>query len=120
MNKISPVAGFLTKCALVCSAFLLISNFQSTAAPTHAWLSSLPLALAGVGFAVLQIWLRPTRGILLRRLLLAAAFILWAVDQLLPPGQLAMFIGDAVISAYVLDLYWMMKGEEEARRDSVD
>jgi hypothetical protein len=42
-------------------------------------------------------------------LLLASAFILWAVDQLLPPGQLATLIGDAVISAYVLDLYWMTK-----------
>jgi hypothetical protein len=109
MNKISSVAGIFTKCALVCSAFLLISNLQSTTAPTHAWLSSFPLALAGIGFAVLQIRLRPARETLLRRLLLAAAFILWAVDQLLPPGQLATFIGDAVISAYVLDLYWMTK-----------
>jgi hypothetical protein len=109
MNKLSSVAIFLTKCALVCSVFLLISNFQSTTAPAHAWLSSFPLALAGIGFAVLQIRLRPARETLFRRLLLAAAFIFWAVDQLLPPGQVATFIGDAVISAYVLDLYWMTK-----------
>jgi hypothetical protein len=120
MNKISSVAGFLIKCALLCSALLLLSNMQSRAAPLHAWLGSFPLALAGIGFAVLQIRLRPSRGILLRRLLLASAFILWAVDQLLPAGQLATFIGDVVISAYVLDLYWMMKGEQEARKDGVD
>jgi hypothetical protein len=118
MTKISSVVGFLTKCALLCSALLLLSSLQSISTPVHAWLSSFPLALAGIGFAVLQIRLRPTRGILLQRLLLSAAFILWAVDQLLPPGRVATLIGDAVISAYVLDLYWMI--EQEARRDSVD
>jgi hypothetical protein len=120
MNTISSAAGFLTKCALLCAALLLLSNLQAGSAPLHAWLSSFPLALAGIGFAVLQIRLRPARGILLRRLLLAGAFVFWAVDQLLPPGQLATLIGDAVISAYVLDLYWMMKGEQEARKDGVD
>jgi hypothetical protein len=31
------------------------------------------------------------------------------VDQLLPPGRLATAIGDVVIAAYVLDLYWLMQ-----------
>src|SRR5579863_1518272 len=45
---------------------------------------------------------------LAKRLLLAASFILWAIDQLLRSGRLAMFIGDAVVSAYVLDLFWII------------
>jgi hypothetical protein len=109
MKKIPPVAGFLTMCALVCAALLLVSNVQSIPANTHAWLSSLPLALAGVAYALLQIRLRPDRETLAKRWLLAASFILWAVDQLLPPGRIATLIGDAVISAYVLDLFWIIQ-----------
>jgi hypothetical protein len=48
-------------------------------------------------------------GTLLKRLLLAGTFVTWAVDQLLPAGQLATFIGDVVITAYVLDLYWLIQ-----------
>ena len=43
-----------------------------------------------------------------KRLLPAATFVLWAMDQLLPSGRLATFIGDVVIAAYILDLYWLI------------
>jgi hypothetical protein len=113
MNKTSPVVGFLTKCALICATLLLFSNLQVTSTKAHAWLSSLPLALAGVAYAVLQIRLRPDRWTLVKRLLLAASFVLWAIDQFLPSGRLAMFVGDAVVSAYVLDLFWIIQEQRE-------
>ena len=116
MNRISSVVGFLAKCALLCSAVLLLSNLQFTSNRFHAWLGSLPLALAGVAYAVLQIRLRSSRRTLMRRLLLAGTFILWAIDQLLPSGRLAMVIGDAVVSAYVLDLFWIIQEQEESGR----
>jgi hypothetical protein len=71
------------------------------------------LALAGLAYAILQIRLRPGRRTLAKRLLLAASFIFWAVDQLLPTGRLATFIGDAVVSAYVLDLLWIIQEQGE-------
>jgi hypothetical protein len=80
----------------------------------HAWLSSLPLALAGAAYAVLQIRLRPNRRTLLKRVLLAGTFMLWAIDQLLPPGRLALLIGDAVVAAYVLDLFWIIQEQDES------
>ena len=83
----------------------------------HAWISSLPLALAGLGYTLLQIRLKPSRRLLLKRLLLAAAFLLWAVVQLLPFGKLAVFLGDAVIAAYVLDLFWMMQDQRHGTPD---
>ena len=95
---------------------LLLSNLQFTSNRVHAWLGSLPLALAGVAYAVLQIRLRSSRRTLMRRLLLAGTFILWAIDQLLPSGRLAMVIGDAVVSAYVLDLFWIIQEQEESGR----
>jgi hypothetical protein len=124
MNKTSSVVGFLAKCALLFSVLLLFSNLQLTPARAHAWLSSCPLALAGAAYAVLQIRLKPSRRTLVRRLLLAGTFILWAIDQLLPSGRLAMAIGDAVVSAYVFDLFWIIQEQKESAtidsRNSVD
>src|SRR5487761_2624860 len=116
MNKTSRLVGFLMKCALLCSALLLLSNLQVTSTKAHAWLMSLPLALAGVAYAVLQVRLRPDRWTLVKRLLLAASFVLWAIDQFLPSGQLAMFVGDVVVSAYVLDLFWITQEQRESHR----
>ena len=115
MNKITPVAGFLAKCALVCSALLLLSNLPFTSTRAHnAWLSSLPLALGGMAYVVLQIRLRPRRSVLVKRLILAASFIGWAIDQVLPSGAIATFLGDAVVSAYVLDLFWIIQEQTES------
>jgi hypothetical protein len=112
-SSLAPLVGLLTKCALLCAALLLASNLPFVSTRAHAWLSSLPLALAGIAYALLQIHLRPSRRTLLKRLLLAASFIFWAIDQLLPSGRLATFIGDAVISAYVLDLLWIIQEQGE-------
>jgi hypothetical protein len=92
MNKSSPVIGFLAKGALLCAMVLLLSNLQVTWTKAHAWLAALPLALAGLAYAVLQIRLRPDRWTLLKRLFLAASFILWSVAQFLPSGRLAVLM----------------------------
>ena len=102
--------------ALVFAAILLASDTSAVPAQLHAPLSALPLALAGIGYAVLQLYKRPPRGTLLKRLLLAATFVIWAVDQLLPSGRLAVFRGDAVIAAYVLDVYWLIQEQTATRR----
>lgn len=95
--------------ALGLAGILLVSNLTFIAARLHGYLSSLPLAMAGIGYAILQLRVRPPRGTLLKRLLLAATFVIWAVDQLMPPGRPATLIGDVVIAAYVLDLYWLIQ-----------
>ena len=101
-------------CALIFAGSLLISNLSSTSVRLHAYLSSLPLAIAGIGYAILQLRVRPPRGMLLKRLLLAATFVIWAVDQLLPAGRVATVVGDVVIAAYVLDLYWLSQEQMAA------
>jgi hypothetical protein len=113
-GKISPGANLvevrgLTLAALAIAGVLVLSNSVSMRGEWHSYLSSLPLALAGLGYGVLQLRLKPPRPILLKRLLLAATFVTWAIDQLLPPGKLATFIGDLVIAAYVLDLFWLIQ-----------
>jgi hypothetical protein len=99
----------LTIIALALAGILLLSNLPLISPQTHAYLSSLPLAVAGIGYAILQFRVRPPLGTLLKRLLLAGTFVIWAVDQLLPSGRLATFVGDVVIAAYVLDLYWIIQ-----------
>lgn len=86
---------------------LLASNLPFVPGRLHFYLCALPLALAGAGYAMLQVFVKPPLGMLLKRLLLAATFLMWAVDQLLPPGRAATVLGDVVIAAYVLDLYWL-------------
>lgn len=92
---------------------LLLGN-QFVSPGVHGLLSALPLLLGGAAFALLQFRLRPPRVTLLKRLLLAAAFIGWGVDELLPAGRIAQFLGDAVIAAYVLDLFWMAGDQQSA------
>ncbi len=109
-SRISNQMSILGKCALLAAGVLLLTS-AFVPAEVHAYVSSLPLALAGLAYALLQIHLKPRRAILLQRLLLAGAFLLWAVVQLLPSGPVALFLGDIVIAAYVLDLYWIMQDQ---------
>jgi hypothetical protein len=100
--------------ALAFAGILLLSNFPLISNRLHAYLSSVPLAIAGMGYAILQLREGPSRGTLYKRLLLAATFVIWAVDQLLPSGRLATLIGDVVIAAYVLDLFWLSQEQVSA------
>jgi hypothetical protein len=114
VNKISPIVAFLAACALLCSTLLLLSNVRLTSTSVHTLLSSLPLALIGIAYAVLQIRSKPDAATLAKRLLLAGTFILWAIDQFLPPGRLATVVGDFVVSAYVIDLYWIIQEQRNS------
>ncbi len=110
--------GLLAKLSvLAAGALLLTSIFMPDPSHTrlHPWISALPLALAGIGYALFQLQLRPSRAVLLKRLLLAAAFLFWAIDQVMPAGGVAAFVGDAVIAAYVVDLFWMLRDQEKER-----
>jgi hypothetical protein len=71
---------------------------------------AIPLLL--VGIACLG-WLavdRPSRIDLIKQILIAAAFILWGINLLMPPGKWSKFTGAVVIAIYVFDLAWLMEG----------
>jgi len=106
--------------ALAFAGILLLSNLPWISNTLHSYLSSIPLAVAGVGYAILQLRSKPPRGTLFKRLLLAATFVIWAVDQMLPSGRLATLIGDMVIAAYVLDLYWITQEQVAAVNSTSD
>ena len=106
--------------ALAFAGLLLLSNLPLISNTFHSYLSAVPLALAGIGYAILTLRAGPSRGTFFKRLLLAATFIIWAVDQLLPPGRVATLIGDLVIAAYVLDLFWLSQEQTSAFKSSSD
>jgi uncharacterized membrane protein len=108
------VAAFIAACGLICGVLLLISDVPITAVPFHTWLSALPLALIGVAYALLLIRVRPDAVTLAKRLILAGTFILWAFDQFLPPGRFSTIVSDIVVSAYVLDLYWIIQEQRNS------
>src|ERR1700679_1652383 len=101
--------AFIAACGMICAVLLLISDVPVSATPVHTWLSALPLALIGVAYALLQVKLKPDAATLAKRLILAGTFMLWAVDQFLPPGRLSTVVSDIVVAAYVLDLYWIIQ-----------
>jgi len=114
--RVANTAGVrsLMMIALAFAGILLLSNVPLISDKLHADLSSVPLATAGIGYAILQLRAGPPRRTLYKRLLLAATFVIWAVDQLLPSGRLATLIGDVVIAAYVLDLFWLSQEQVSA------
>jgi hypothetical protein len=119
MANTSGVRGLMI-IALTFAGILLLSNVPSTPDRLHAYLSSAPLAIAGIGYAILQLRGGARGGTLYKRLLLAATFVIWAVDQLLPSGRLATLIGDVVIAAYVLDLFWLSQEQVSAINSTSD
>ena len=119
MNRLQTAAGLISKLALFFSVVLLIANLPFISARAEKpWLSSLPLAFIGVAYAVLQIRLKPDRATLIKRLILAGAFILWAIDQVMAIGRLATFIGDVVIAAYAIDLFWIIQDQTKSDKIS--
>jgi hypothetical protein len=108
------VLAVLSSVALLCvGATPLLSSLPTYIAKAafHGWalvknlpLSSLPLLLAGSSYVLLQAILRPRPLELLKRLMLGMAFLLWGVVQLMPPGDLAVELGNLVIALYVVDL----------------
>lgn len=72
--------------------------------------SAIPLLLVGLALLIVQLMIRPRFKELLKNVLLAAAFILWGVVQLMPQNTLSMKLGNLVVALYVLDLAWDILG----------
>lgn len=108
------VMAVMSSVALLCvgATPLLTSLPTYVAKESHrAWamvkslpLSALPLLLAGSSYLLLQTILRPRPLELLKRVMLAIAFLLWGIVQLMHASDLATELGNVVIALYVVDL----------------
>jgi hypothetical protein len=96
--------------ALVAGAMLLLDDLalHRLVGLPHAPVSAAPLLLVGAALLGFQALTRPKPLDLFKALLVSSAFILWGIDQMLPPGWWATTLGDVVITLYVIDLGWIM------------
>jgi hypothetical protein len=114
LTRSLAILAVLSSFALLCIGVTpMLSSFPAAIATqaSRAWeflknvpLSALPLLLAGTSYLVLQAIVRPRPLELLKRVMLAAAFLLWGIVQLMPAGNLASELGNLVIALYVIDL----------------
>ena len=98
--------------AVISSVLLLASDAFPSALPLeHAKASALPLLLMGAAYVCLQPVVRLGVWELVKRLLLAIAFILWGMVQLLPASGTTAMLGDLVIALFVVDLFWIVRSD---------
>jgi hypothetical protein len=80
--------------------------------PAHAHdiLGALPLALIAVAYLAYQAARKPGRAEVLKAILLAAAFLLWAGNQLWPVAACSTLLNDLAIALFVLDIFFVLIG----------
>jgi len=104
MKRIAIVLGAVS----LASAILLLGwdvapeRFPASA---HLVLGAIPLALIAASYLAYQAHARPSRAGLLRAIVLAAAFLCWAENQLLGEGRLSTLFNDLAIGLFVLDVF---------------
>jgi len=109
-SVLSLVVGVLAGAAVVAGGVLVaVRLLPHLGGMNDQPISAAPLLLIGVAYLALQILVRPGLHEFLRRLLVASAFIIWGIDQLLPPSPVAGALGDLVILLYVVDLALIVK-----------
>jgi hypothetical protein len=109
-HRAAPVIlGILT---LLSVTVLIAWNIVRSRFPTnaHAVLGALPLAMIAIAYLVYQIVRRPPWRELVKAILLAAAFVFWAANQLWPNSDLATLWNDLAIALFVLDIFLVIVG----------
>jgi hypothetical protein len=102
---------------MVAVGALLARDAFPAAFPAHAQrlLAALPLTLVAVSYLVYQDLRQPGPRELLKAVLLAVAFMLWAANQLMSPSRLATLFNDIAIVLFALDVFLVMVGWPRAK-----
>ena len=91
------------------------SHFPARA---HDVLGAFPLAAIAIAYLAHQAALRPGHKDLAKAILLAVAFLFWAVNQLWPDSPHATLFNDLAIALFVLDVFLTMIGWPGASQES--
>jgi hypothetical protein len=115
-RAIPVILGILS---LLSVAVLIAWNIVPSRFPTnaHAVLGTLPLAMIAITYLIYQTVRRPPWRELTKANLLAAAFILWAANQLWPNSAFATLWNDIAIALFVLDVFLVIVGWPATSRD---
>jgi hypothetical protein len=83
---------------------------RSFPARSHDFLAAFSLAMIAIAYIVYQVAHRPARIEFAKAMMLAAAFLFWAANQLWPNLPQATLFNDVAIALFVLDVFWVMAG----------
>jgi hypothetical protein len=103
---VRAIGGLVAFAAVIAGVVLLVGDAAAglTARAAHAPISAAPLLMVGAAFMAVLPLTRPGWLEFTKRAMVGAAFILWGIAQLMPPGAAATTLGDLVITLYVMDL----------------
>jgi hypothetical protein len=79
-------------------------------AKAHDVLAALPLAMIALAYLVYQTRHRPPFREWVKAIMLAAAFLFWAANQLWPDIRQAVLFNDIAVALFVLDVFLVMIG----------
>src|SRR6201995_803418 len=108
-RAISLGLGVLT---LVSLGVLLAWNVNPEFFPirAHGFLAAFPLAMIAIAYLLYQTARQPSAKEFLKAMMLAAAFLFWAANQLWPDLAQATLFNDIAIALFVLDVSLVMIG----------
>jgi hypothetical protein len=109
-QRILPaIIGAVTLCS-VGVLFVWDASPQLFPARAHDFLAAFPLAMIALAYLVYQAVRRPSRTEVVKALLLAIAFLLWAANQFWPDHKDATLLNDGAIALFVLDVFLVIVG----------
>jgi hypothetical protein len=110
IHRILP--RLLAALTLAAAGLLLLADSLTSALARrqHDLLGALPLALIAIAYLLHQSVLRPAPKELLKTVLVAAAFLFWAANQVWPDPFQAMVFNDVAIALFVLDVFLVIIG----------
>lgn len=76
----------------------------------HDFLAAFPLAMIAVAYLLYQSVRRPAAKELVKAIMLAAAFLFWAANQLWSDSPVAILLNDIAIALFVIDMLLVMIG----------
>jgi hypothetical protein len=108
----TTVALRLGQLTLVSVVLLMVWDRYPRAFPAraHDLLGALPLALIACTYLLYQVLRRPGPAEVLKAILLAAAFLLWAANQFWPKASAATLFNDLAIALFVLEVFLVVAG----------
>jgi hypothetical protein len=110
MRVVSAIAFGLAISSAIIIVLLDLIYFLQPRLVAWTLKSADPLILIGIAFASLQFALPRTRMQMLLGFMVAAAFILWGVEQFLSSKAAVSFIDDVVVLLFVIDISIVIYG----------
>jgi hypothetical protein len=109
-HKMVPLALGIVTLAGVVLLFVEDARPRLLPAGSHEVLAAFSLAMIALAYMVFQLMHRRPLAELVKTILLVAAFLFWAANQLWPNLPQASLFNDIAIGLFVLDVFFVIAG----------